>query len=181
MQIRPLPLSGAFLLEIDRVADERGFFARTWSREQLEQFGLSATVSECSISYNKKNRTVRGLHFQEPPYAEVKLVRCQRGAVFDVIVDIRPDSQTFLSWYGTALSAENALSLYIPEGFAHGFQTLRDESEVHYMISAPYRPEAARTINWRDADIGISWPYESGITISQKDNAALGAHQVLGR
>jgi dTDP-4-dehydrorhamnose 3,5-epimerase len=158
MIFRETELKGAFILDPERIEDERGFFARSWCREEMEARGLSADLAQCNISYNARKGTLRGMHYQLPPHAEVKLVRCTMGAIHDVIIDLRAGSPTFRRWVGVDLTADNRRMLYIPEGFAHGFQTLEDDSEVFYQISAYYHPDSARGVRWNDPAIGITWP-----------------------
>jgi len=150
-------LKGAFVVEPERIEDERGFFARTFCRREFEGHGLNPNLAQCSISFNRKKGTLRGMHYQAPPHAECKLVRCSRGAIHDVIVDFRPGS-TFRQWIAVELSAENGRALYVPEGLAHGFETLADETEVFYEISEFHHPECARGVRWNDPAIGIAWP-----------------------
>lgn len=168
MIFRPTPLAGAVLLELERKADERGFFARTWCREEFAAQGLDPALSQCSVSFNHRRGTLRGLHLQAAPHAETKLVRCTRGAVWDVIVDLRPESPTFRQHFAAVLSAETGNALYIPPGMAHGFQTLEDATEVFYQISVPYAPESARGYRWDDPAFGIPWP-EPVTVISERD------------
>ncbi len=158
-----LPLAGAYLVDLQRLEDERGFFARSFCADELSSRGLAANLSQCSVSFNAKKGTLRGMHFQIAPHDEEKLVRCTAGAVFDVIADIRPDSATYRQWYGAELTAANHRSLYIPKGFAHGFITLTDGAEVFYMISAPYAPGFGRGLRWSDPAIGIRWPGEPAV------------------
>ena len=162
-------LKGAYVLELERIADERGFFARSWCKEELESHGLDGDLAQCSLSFNNKKNTLRGMHFQVPPHEETKLVRCTKGSIFDVIIDLRAQSSTYLKWIGVELSAENRNMLYIPKGFAHGFQTLADESEVFYFISEAFHPEAARGVRWNDATFQINWPEVDNRIISSKD------------
>jgi dTDP-4-dehydrorhamnose 3,5-epimerase len=164
-------LPGAFLVELEPREDERGSFSRTWCREELAAQGLATDVSQCSLSRNTRAGTLRGLHFQTAPHEEVKLVRCTRGAIFDVILDLRPGSDTEGEWIGVELPAATGTALYVPKGFAHGFQTLVDDSEVFYMMSDPYVPEAARGVRWDDPAFGIEWPEADGRTISERDLA----------
>jgi dTDP-4-dehydrorhamnose 3,5-epimerase len=164
-------LAGAYVLEPERHEDERGFFARTWDRDELAAHGLASEVLQCSISRNTRAGTLRGMHFQREPHWEVKLVRCTAGAVFDVIVDLRRDSETFLRWFGVELSAERANALYIPKGFAHGFQTLVDGAEVFYTMSDPYVPEASAGVRWDDPAFGIEWPHADERTINERDRS----------
>lgn len=168
MTFREAPLPGAWVLEPERIADERGFFARTYCRRDFEARGLDPAIAQCSVSFNHRRGTLRGLHFQVEPHAEVKLVRVTRGAVWDVIVDLRPGSPTFKRCFAVVLSAEAGNQLYIPKGMAHGFQTLEDATEVTYQISAFYAPEAARGYRWDDPAFAIPWP-EPVAVISEKD------------
>lgn len=168
MIFRETKLQGAFIIEPELLEDERGFFARTFCRKEFEMNGLNPFQAQSSISYNMKKGTLRGLHYQQPPYAEVKVVCCTMGAIYDVILDIRPESPTFKRWAPFELSAENHHLLYIPEGFAHGFQTLQDHTEVYYQMSEFYHPEAAKGIRWNDPTFDITWPIEVFI-ISEKD------------
>jgi dTDP-4-dehydrorhamnose 3,5-epimerase len=169
VNFEPAGLEGAYTIDLERLQDERGWFARAWSRDELEARELSIDVSQCNISANAARGTVRGMHLQLPPHEEVKLVRCIKGAVFDVLVDLRPDSPTHRSWVGFELSEENGRMLYIPGGVAHGFQTLTDDATLFYMMSAPYAPDAARGVRWDDPIFGIDWPIGAGITIAERD------------
>jgi dTDP-4-dehydrorhamnose 3,5-epimerase len=161
-------LEGAFLIDVEPREDERGFFARTWCRQELAARGLDTEIAQASISYNRLRGTVRGLHFQRPPHEENKIVRCTCGAIFDVIVDLRPHSSSYLRWQGFELTAENRRAVYIPKGLAHGFQTLADHSEIAYQISAFHAPEAADGYRYDDASFGIAWPLPVAM-ISQRD------------
>lgn len=163
-------LKGAFVIEPERIADERGFFARTFCRKEFEAHQLNPDLAQCSISFNRRRGTLRGMHFQVAPHGEAKLVRCTHGAIHDVILDLRPQSPTFTRWVAVDLSAENRLMLYIPEGLAHGFQTLQDETEVFYQISEFYSPEHARGVRWNDPAFQIRWPIETSI-ISARDQS----------
>ena len=154
----PTALSGAYVIEQERHADERGWFARTWCQQEFSAHGLDPVLVQCSTSFNQRLGTVRGLHYQVPPFAEAKLVRCQRGALFDLAVDLRPGSGTFCEWIGVELTPENGRMLYIPKGFAHGFMTLADATEVAYHISELYSPEHARGMRWSDPLVKIEWP-----------------------
>ncbi len=158
MIFRQLELPGVFVLEPERKADSRGFFARTYCRQELEDHGLDPTVVQCNVSVNHKKGTVRGMHWQAAPYEEIKLVRCTNGAVYDVVLDLRPDSPTFLNHVGVELTRDNRNAIYIPAGCAHGFQTLEDETEVFYQMSELYYPDAARGVRWNDPSFDISWP-----------------------
>jgi dTDP-4-dehydrorhamnose 3,5-epimerase len=151
-------IAGVWIIDVDPSEDERGFFARTWCARELAERGLETRVAQCAVSYNRRAGTLRGIHLQAAPHEEVKFVRCTAGAVFDVVVDLRPHSATFGVWTGIDLSGENRRTLYIPAGCGHGFLTLRDDSEVFYQISAEYAPESARGVRWDDPAIGIEWP-----------------------
>jgi dTDP-4-dehydrorhamnose 3,5-epimerase len=157
-----------YIIEAERIDDARGFFARTWARDEFVAQGFSPDLAQCNVSYNHHRGTVRGMHWQAPPHAEIKLVRCTQGALYDVAIDIRADSPTYLQWVGVELSAENRRAFYIPEGYAHGFQTLADATEVFYMITAYYAPQAARGLRWNDPAIGITWPLDVTV-ISERD------------
>jgi dTDP-4-dehydrorhamnose 3,5-epimerase len=163
-------LQGAFIIDIDRIEDERGFFARTWCQREFEAHGLCTQLAQCNISFNKSKGTLRGMHYQAAPYAEAKLVRCTSGAIYDVIIDLRPDSPTFKRWVAVELTADNRRMLFIPEGFAHGFQTLANGTEVFYQMSQFYAPEYARGVRWDDPAFKVSWPAEKRI-ISERDQA----------
>jgi dTDP-4-dehydrorhamnose 3,5-epimerase len=152
------PIAGAYLIEVERIEDDRGFFARTWCEREFRQQDLNPRLVQCSISFNIRKGTLRGLHYQVAPHAEAKLVRCAAGAVYDVIVDLRPDSRTFCRWYGVELTAENRRALFIPEGLAHGFLTLVDNTEVFYQMSEFYSPDCARGARWNDPAFDIRWP-----------------------
>ena len=162
------PLAGAFVVAQERREDERGYFARTFCVEEFATHGLPTQVLQCNVSFNRLQGTVRGMHFQRAPRGEAKLVRCPRGAIFDVMVDLRPSSPTYCQWYGAELTAENGVALFIPEGFAHGFQTLVDDSEVFYQMFACYSPEHADGVRWDDPAFGIRWPLPIS-TIAERD------------
>ncbi len=172
MRFISAPLDGVFILELDKHEDERGFFARTFCREEFLAHGLAPDIDQCSISYNRTRGTLRGLHWQVAPHEEIKVVRCIGGAVFDAVVDMRPESGTRGQYYAVELDEENRKALYIPKGVAHGFQTLRDDTTLLYQISSPYRPESARTLRWDDPFVRISWPYPEAPVISDKDRDA---------
>lgn len=169
MQITALDLPGAYLVDLATIADDRGFFARSFCAEEFAAAGLDPHIAQCSISHNRRRGTLRGLHYQASPFEEAKLVRCTAGSIFDVIVDLRRDSPTRGRWAAAELSAENRRALYIPRGFAHGFQALEDDCEVFYQISVPYHPESSRGIRWNDPEIGIIWPLPDEIVISSRD------------
>jgi dTDP-4-dehydrorhamnose 3,5-epimerase len=168
MRFLETELAGAFIIEIEKYTDERGFFARTFCVREFEEHGLNANVVQCNISYNLKRGTLRGMHFQIPPAPETKVVRCVRGAIFDVIVDIRPESPTFLHHIYVELTADNRRALYVPELFAHGFQTLVDDVEVEYQMSEFYAPQCSRGMRYDDPALRINWPLPVTI-IAQKD------------
>ena len=169
MRFTETRLKGAFIIEPERLEDERGFFARTFCQKEFEAHGLNPRMVQCNISYNKHKGTLRGMHYQAAPMAEAKLVRCTRGAIYDVIIDLRPESPTYCQWLAEELNAENSKIIYIPEGFAHGFQTLENDTEVFYQMSEFYSPEHARGVRWDDPVFGIEWPLNTKI-ISEKDN-----------
>lgn len=162
-------LKGLYIIEPERLADERGFFARTWCQKELASHGLENRLVQCSISYNPKKGTLRGMHFQTSPWEEVKIVRCTSGEIYDVVIDLRPDSPTFKKWFGLNLSQEERNMLYIPKGFAHGFMTLSDEVEVFYQMSEFYSPDHSGGLRWNDPAFGIRWPMAVHL-ISERDN-----------
>lgn len=158
MIFTPAPLAGVYIVDVEPHADGRGAFARTFCADEFARHGLCASFPQCSTSFNHTAGTLRGLHYQVAPHAEAKLVRATAGAIFDVIVDLRAGSKTRHAWFGVELTAANRRALYIPEGLAHGFQTLTDGAEVFYQISRPHVPEAARGARWDDPAFGIAWP-----------------------
>jgi dTDP-4-dehydrorhamnose 3,5-epimerase len=168
MRFIPTGLAGAYIVEPDRIADERGFFARTWCRNEFSDMGLNPNLVQCNISYNKLRGTLRGMHYQKAPHAEAKLVRCTRGALHDVIIDLRPESDTYLRWVGVELTDENRKALYVPEGFAHGFVTLSDDTEVLYQMSEFFHGESASGVRWDDPAFAIHWPVAVSV-ISARD------------
>lgn len=170
MTFMEAPLKGAYIMEPVRIPDERGWFMTAFTEEELRASGLESRWAQCSLSHNARKGTLRGMHFQLEPHAEVKLVTCSRGLIHDVILDLRPGSPTFGRWHATELSEENRRLLYVPKGFAHGFQTLEDGSEVFYHLSASYHPELARGVRWNDSAFAIQWPLEV-TTISRRDQA----------
>ena len=171
MLFKPLDIPGLFLIELERMEDERGFFSRLFCADTFLQHGLCTDYPQWSVSFNSRRGTLRGLHFQAPPQEEIKLVSCTRGAVFDVAVDLRLGSSSRGKWAGVELSADNGATLYIPAGFAHGFQTLTDDAEVRYHISERYRPEAARGVRWDDPDLAIVWPTAAQRVMSDRDRS----------
>jgi dTDP-4-dehydrorhamnose 3,5-epimerase len=160
--LQETPLSGAFVVEIEPHHDARGFFGRTFDVETFAAHGLATTIDQVSVSYNAVAGTLRGMHYQADPHGEEKLVRCVRGAIHDVIVDLRPDSPTYTRAFGLDLDVESRRALYIPKGMAHGFQTLTDDAEVLYLITTPYVPEAGRGVRWDDPAFDIRWPNAPG-------------------
>ena len=161
-------LKGVFIIEPERIEDERGFFARAWCEKDSRRHGIDTRFVQCNISYNKYKGTLRGMHYQAAPYEEAKLVRCTAGSLYDVVIDIRPGSKTFLQWLSIELTAEDRKLIYIPKGFANGFQTLSDNTEVFYQMSEFYKPEYARGIRWNDPQFKIDWPEKNHI-MSEKD------------
>ena len=168
MRLSETRLAGLYLLELDLIEDDRGAFARSFCSKEFEDAGLEFAVVQANISFNRFAGTLRGMHLQREPHAEAKIVRCTRGALFDVAVDLRPDSDTCCQWYGTELNADNRRALLIPEGFAHGFQTLADDTEVHYLMSEAYVAESATGVRFDDPAFGIEWPLDVA-AISDKD------------
>jgi len=162
-------IKGAFLLQLEPVEDERGFFARAWCQEEFKSHGLNPGLVQCSISFNYHQGTLRGMHYQTAPHEEAKLVRCTRGAIYDVIIDLRPQAPTYKKWLAVVLTADNKKMLYVPEGFAHGFQTLTDNTEVFYQMSEFYHPECAGGVLWNDPAFGIHWPEAVARIISARD------------
>lgn len=171
MIFNPLDLQGAYLISLDKKEDDRGFFARYYCEEEFKKHNLNTNWVQMNNSFSKHKGTLRGLHFQNPPHAEVKMIRCFRGAIWDVMVDIRKNSKTYGQWFGTELSAENRNMLYIPQGFAHGFISLTDDSEILYMVSSSYAGHAEGTLRWNDPFHQIEWPIDPTI-ISEKDQKA---------
>jgi dTDP-4-dehydrorhamnose 3,5-epimerase len=166
------PLAGAWVIEIDLLRDERGWFARTYDEAEFVARGLAPVGVQCNASFNERRDTLRGMHFQTAPHGEPKLVRCVRGAIYDVAVDLRPGSPTYCAWHAVELSASEARMFFIPAGMAHGFQTLADDSEVLYAMGHVYVPEAAGGVRWDDPAFAIDWPEPAGErTISEKDRS----------
>jgi dTDP-4-dehydrorhamnose 3,5-epimerase len=162
-------LAGAWIIDIERFDDERGFFARTWAADELTARGLDPTLAQCNVAFNRRKGTIRGLHFQRAPFDEIKIVRCTRGAVHDVIVDLREDSPTFRRWLAVELTADTHRMLYVPPGVAHGYQTLTDDAETYYHVSAPYSPAHAAGVRWNDPAFAIAWPLGEPTVISARD------------
>jgi len=161
-------LKDAVIIEMEKHQDNRGFFGRVWDEKIFKEKGLTTKIAQCSVSSNLKKGTLRGMHFQEKPFQEVKIVSCRKGRIFDVIIDLRPDSKTYKQWYGIELKSDEHKSIYIPKGFAHGFQSLEDNTEVYYQISEFYNPAYSNGIRWDDPVFGIKWPLNNPI-ISEKD------------
>ena len=162
-------LKGAFVIRIEKRADERGFFARAWCKKEFEAHGLSLQFVQSNLAASRHKNTMRGMHYQSAPFQEAKLIRCTKGAVYDVIIDLRPDSATYEGWFGIELNMDSHKMLYVPENFAHGYQTLVDDSEVYYQVSAFYSPEHEKGIRWNDPAFDIKWPVTKDLVISEKD------------
>lgn len=158
MEFIKTPIEGAYLIDVKRIGDDRGFFGRLWCENEMSGMGLATHISQCNIGVSAKAGTLRGLHFQHAPHQEVKIVRCPRGAIYDVIVDLRPDSPTFKQWFAAELTEENARMIYVPEGCATGYQTLKDDTEIYYLTTAVYHPDSATGVRYDDPAFGIEWP-----------------------
>lgn len=169
MQFRPTSIDGFVIVELDPIEDERGAFVRTFCEREFRSAGIGFNVVQANLSLNTHRHTLRGLHFQEPPFGEPKIVSCTRGRIFDVAVDLRPDSETYLEWKGVELGAETGRMVYLAEGLAHGFLTLEAESQIHYLMGAEYRPEQARGLRWDDPALAIAWPAPPAV-ISERDS-----------
>lgn len=194
MIFKETKFKGAYIIELEALEDERGFFARSFCQKEFKEHSLNPRIVQCNVSFNKRKGTLRGMHYQVAPHEEVKIVTCIKGAVYDVIIDLRADSPTYRQWFAVELSAENYKMLYIPEGFAHGFQTLEDSAVVFYQMSESYHPECARGVRWDDRTFGIKWPnihhrivseidkrYAdfSGINIVRGDRKQVGQKEVM--
>ena len=162
-------LHGVWIVDVDKRPDERGFFGRTWDRDEFAARGLASDLVQCSVSFNARRGTLRGMHWQAAPHEEVKLVRCTRGAIYDVLLDMRADSPTFKQWMSVELTQENLRALYVPPGVAHGFQTFSDHTEVYYQMAGTYHPESARGVRWDDPAFAIEWPAMRSRVMSQRD------------
>jgi dTDP-4-dehydrorhamnose 3,5-epimerase len=171
MLFKPTPLDGAYIIELQRIQDARGHFARAWCCKEFAGQGLVTELVQANTAFNHHKGTVRGMHYQLAPYAETKLVRCTRGAIFDVIVDLRPSSATYCRSFSIRLTDDNGCMLYVPEGFAHGYQTLSDNSEIFYLVSEYYASAYERGVRWDDPRFEIQWPISDGVVISDKDRA----------
>lgn len=168
MKFTKAPIEGAYIIEVNRIGDDRGYFGRLWCQKEFENHGLIANICQSNVGFSKSAGTLRGLHYQVAPHQEVKIVRCSRGAMFDVILDLRPDSSTYKQWFGMELSEDNASMLYVPEGCATGYLTLRDNTEMYYHATEFYHPESATGVRYDDPAFGITWPGEI-TTISDND------------
>jgi dTDP-4-dehydrorhamnose 3,5-epimerase len=168
---RETELAGAYVIDLERREDERGFFARAWCADEFAQHGLSTKLVQANLSFNVQKGIVRGMHFQVEPHAEDKLVRCTRGAIYDVIIDLRPESDTYKRWLGVELDADSRRALYVPQGFAHGYQTLAPDTETFYLVSEWYTPDAERGVRWDDPAFGIEWPDPANAILSEKDRS----------
>lgn len=172
MTFRETPIEGAYEIELEAACDERGWFARSFDADEFERAGIALEVVHANASFNEREGTLRGMHYQSEPHAEPKLVRCTRGAIFDVVVDVRPGSATLHDWHGVELTPDNGIMLFVPAGLAHGFQTLADGSEVTYLMGHRYVPEAARGLRWDDPVLSIDWPEPAGERIiSEADSS----------
>lgn len=170
MIFRETRLPGAYVIEPEKRQDDRGFFARSFCTREFAEHNLNPATAQCNISFNRKKGTLRGMHYQAPPFGECKLIRCTRGSIYDVIIDLRPNSPTFKQHVAEVLAAAQHNMLYVPQGFAHGFQTLEDNSEVFYQMSEPYAPEHARGVRWNDPAFAIPWPVADPIMIERDRN-----------
>ena len=168
MKFTETKLKGAYIIDLNKLEDDRGFFARAWCQKEFEEHGLNGRLSQANMSYNKRKGTLRGLHYQIAPYQEAKMVRCVRGALYDVIVDLRKDSPTYKQWIGVELTQDNHRMLYVPEDFGHAFITLVDDTVAFYQVSEFYTPGAERGLRWNDPALGIDWPMEPAV-VSEKD------------
>lgn len=168
MRFTPTRIPGAWVIDIEPIHDQRGFFAMTWLPDELRKRGIEPSLAQCNLAFSHKRGTLRGMHFQVAPHAQAKMVRATRGALLDVVVDLRPESPTYRQWDGVELTAENRRMLYMPEGTAHGYLTLTDDVEAYYHASAPWAPHAESGVRWNDPAFGIRWPFDP-VVISEKD------------
>lgn len=171
MNFETTPIEGARVITLAKIKDERGYFARTFCKREFASQGLSTSFVQANTAFSLHQGTLRGMHYQRAPHAEAKLVRCIRGAVFDVIIDLRPDSHSYCRWFGLELTEDNGKLLFIPEGCAHGYQILRDDSELFYLVSEFYTPEAEQGLRWNDPRFNIDWPIVDDVRLSDKDRA----------
>ena len=169
MIVREVPLAGAFAIQLEKREDYRGFFARAWCTMEAERFGLNTVWVQANIARSNPRGTVRGMHYQISPYEEVKLIRCVRGEIFDVMIDMRAQSSTFKQWWAIRLKDDDYQMVYVPQGFAHGYQALTDQAEVFYQVSQYYTPEAERGVRWNDPAFGVEWPMKESVIVSEKD------------
>ena len=169
MIFKKTAVKDAFIIEIEKITDERGFFARAWCKNEFEAHKLNTNLVQVNIAFNEKISTIRGMHYQISPFEETKLIRCTKGAIYDVIIDIRKSSPTYMKWIGVELREDNPRMLYVPEGFAHGYQTLEDKTEVTYQVSSFYTPNSEGGIRWNDPAFNITWPDTDVRVISEKD------------
>tara|TARA_B110000438_G_scaffold246564_1_gene248206 strand:+ start:550 stop:1095 length:546 start_codon:yes stop_codon:yes gene_type:complete len=165
-------LDGAYTIDLEKYEDDRGFFARSWDVKKFKENKLKSELVQCNISFSKKRGTLRGMHYQSTPYEEAKLVWCPKGSIYDVVIDLRPKSKTFKKWISFEINDKNYLMVYVPEGFAHGFITLEDNTVVHYQMSEAFRPEYSQGVLWNDSTFKIKWPIKPSI-ISKRDNSFL--------
>jgi dTDP-4-dehydrorhamnose 3,5-epimerase len=171
MIFKATDINGAFIVDVEKIGDERGFFGRVFCRREFEAHGIDLQIQQANIGFSRARGTLRGLHYQVFPHGEAKLVRCTAGALFDVILDLRPDSSTFKKWVGVELTVENRTMLYVPEGCAHGYLTLADDTEIYYLVSQYYHATAERGVRWNDPAFEIEWPITKGLVISDKDKS----------
>ncbi len=171
MNFTETPLPGAYVIDLEPRRDDRGFFARAWCRSEFAEQGIDTAFVQANLAGSARKGTLRGMHYQKPPHGEAKLVRCIKGRLFDVMVDLRPDSSTYLKWFGVELSAANQRMAYVPASFAHGYLTLEDDTEAFYQVSAFYAPGAEGGFRWNDPAVGIQWPITQGLVISEKDRS----------
>ncbi len=170
MLFKSTTIKGAWIIDLEKIGDERGFFARAWCSEEFRKQGITSNLNQANISYSSKRGTLRGMHYQIPPHSEMKAIRCIRGAFFDVVIDLRKDSETYKTWFGYELNEENKKMIVIPEGCAHGFLTLKENSEALYFVSAYFNQNSERGLRWNDPSINVKWPFEP-IEISAKDKS----------
>jgi len=169
MQFKELSVEGAYLITLDKHEDERGYFSRSWCLKEFSEQGITFNPEQANIAYSYKKGTLRGMHYQKAPHAEAKLIRCVRGAIYDASIDLRPDSATYRQWVGLELKGRHAQLLFIPEGLAHGYQTLEDNTEIYYQVSHAYTPTAEMGIRWNDPEFQIEWPITKKVILSEKD------------